>query len=144
MRVSVVVMMVPVVLAPFRGERQLPAKVGSHKRLDRRVDCSCPDCNSVMREAGQRRMADTSCDDDLNAEPTQPSREQSRLVFRSGEDLRAKGELLFKVNVNQREFAAAAEVAVQTSIFKGNGDLHNSRFQVEVVSDQAAQKREPF
>lgn len=122
--VFVVVMML-VVFAPIRRQRQLTFQVGGHQRRHRRIGKARPHRDSVVPEMGQRPATNAARDDDLHAQLPQPTRKQTGLVFGGGHDFGAERLLLVGVHFDQRELAAAAEVAVQAAVFMRNGDFHS-------------------
>lgn len=121
MAVLVVVVMLVVVAAVGR-HGQLAAQVGGHQRLNGSVWRSGTDGNAVMGKSGQRALPDAARDDDLNALFTQPSRKQSRLMWRGGNDLCGPHRLRLRIRFDEGEGATAAKVTMQATVAHGDGN----------------------
>jgi hypothetical protein len=96
---SVVVMMT-VVLTPFRGTGQLAAQIGGNQDLHSRPRPTGADRDAVLGEDVERTPADATHDDSGDALLAQPAGECTGLVLRRRYHLDVLGHFLVRVHLD--------------------------------------------
>jgi hypothetical protein len=128
MTVSMVVLMA-VVFAPGRRLGQLAGQVGLHQGFD---GCRRPTGthrDAVVGEDLERPPADAPHNDGRDTLLAQPPGERAGLMLGRRDDLRPQDLSRVRIDSNQRELAAATEMAVQAPVFMGNGNSHGRHCQ---------------
>ena len=126
------VMMMPVVFATLRRDCQLAVKVRGDLLFHRCVWKTGAHGDAMMGEIGQGTVANPAGNDNLNTLLAQPARKRTGFVFRRRQHVGVQRHFLFRVHLNQRKLATTAEAAVQTSVFNGNGNFHDSNGEMNV------------
>ena len=126
----VVIVVVPVavfvvVRATLRLPGQLAIQVGRNQRFDQLVRRPGHHVDALLSKERQRSLADAPSDDNLNPKAVQPPRKRARLMFGRRQRFGTQNGFGVGVHFHNDEFAAAAEVAIKTSVFNRNGNSHS-------------------
>jgi hypothetical protein len=109
-------MMMHMMRAGFRGTFQLPAQKRGGKNFDPGARWPGVDRDVMARTKLQRPPAHPSGNHRMDAQLPQPAGKQTRLMWRRRNICHPEHDPFGGVNVNQREFPAAAKMVVQPLI----------------------------
>ena len=123
--VFVVMMVLPVVRAPFRLAGQLAVQVGRNQCFDRLIRNPGHDLDAMLGKDGQGALADAADNDQFDAQALQPARKCSGDMFGRRQSLGAQEGLGVGIHLNNRKLAAAAEMRIKPAVFNRNSNLHN-------------------
>jgi hypothetical protein len=121
----VVIMIVPVVRATRRLPGQLPVQVGRDQRFNRLIRRPGYHADALLSKERQRSLADAPSDDKLNPKAVKPPRKRARLMFGCRQRFGMQNGFGVGIHFHNGEFAAAAEVAIKTSVLNRNGNFHS-------------------
>ena len=121
----VVIMIVPVVSAPFWRPGQLAVQVGLDQCFDRLVRRPCHHVDALLSKERQRSLADAPSDDNLNPKAVKPARKRARFMLGRRQHFGTQNALGVGIRFDDGKFSAASEVAIKTSAFNRNSNLHS-------------------
>ena len=121
----VVIMVVPVVSAPFRLPGQPTVQVGRDQRFHRLIGKPGHDVDALLGKERQSSLTDAPGDDEFNPLALEPAGKRTGDMFGRGQRLGAEGRLGLGVHFDQCKVAAAAEMRIQATVFNRNGNFHD-------------------
>jgi hypothetical protein len=122
------IVIMPVVFAALRRERQLTVEIRRYELFHGCVGNPGAHRDAMLRKVGERALANAAGDDHRDALIAQPTGEGAGLVFRRRHHLGASRYLLPGIHLDQREFSATTEVTVQPTVGHRNRDTEGVLF----------------
>ena len=121
----VVIMIVPVVSAPFRLAGQLAIQVGRDQCFDRLIGKPGHDVDALLGKERQSSLTNAPGDDEFNPLALQPAGKRTGDMFGRGQRFGAQGGFGAWIHLDQRKVAAAAEMRIQAAVFNRNSNFHD-------------------
>jgi hypothetical protein len=124
MMTMLVIMVMPVVFAAIRGDGQLTIEIRGDLFLHQSVGKPGAHGDAMMGEVGHGTVANPASNHHFDTLLAQPTRERAGLVFGRRQHVHLLRDPLIWVHLDHGELAAAAEVAVQATVFMWDGNFH--------------------
>lgn len=122
------IMVVAVVFASFGGSGQPAGQIERNEDINMGIYLPGMNRDAVQGKVVERTLADSAGDDHAHALFTQPARKRAGLMWRRRKYLLADHGQILGIRVHERKLAAAAEMAVQSSISGRDGDANGVCF----------------